>query len=117
MYLIFSPQSSGQWVVGWGPKGFVGSSLQAGPPPLSLLNGGHLIGSRKMDFGFNFFLNVVWWELALVVLLLAAYALAPVLCVVAGGKRKVEEKCVAEQGAPRPNRRRGRGRGRGPIAG
>ena len=76
-----------------------------------------LFGSRKMDFGFNFFLNVVWWELALVVLLPAAHALAPVLCVVAGGKRKAEEKCVAEQNVPRSNHRRGRGRGRWPLAG
>ena len=116
MYLILS-QSSGQWVVGLGPKGIVGSSLQAGPPPLSLQSGGHLLGSRKMDFGFNFFVNVAWWELALVVLLLAAYALAPVLCVVAGSKRKEVEKCVAGQSAPRSSQRRGKGRGRGPIAG
>ena len=38
-----------------------------------------------MKIGFNLFANVVWWELALVVLLLAAYALAPVLCVVREG--------------------------------
>ena len=74
-----------------------------------------LFGSRKRDFGFNFSLNVVWWELAVVVLLLAAYALARVLCVVASGKRKVEERCAAEQNAPRGNQRRGRGRGRRPV--
>ena len=97
-----------------GPEGICWKFASAAAEPSSR---GTFFWLKKMDFGFNLFLNVVWWELALVVLLLAAYALAPVLCVVAGGKRKVEEKCVAEQGAPRPNRRRRRGRGRGPTAG
>ena len=100
-----------------GPEGFCWEFAPSVASTAEPAYGGHTIGSRKMDFGFNFFLNVVWWELALVVLLLAAYALAPVLCVVASGKCKAEEKCVAEQSAPRSNQRRGRGRGRGPIAG
>ena len=71
----------------------------------------------KKEFGFNLVLNLVWWELGLVVLLLAVYALTPAVCVAAGSAdRRVVERAQG-QPAPRANFRRGRGRGRGPRAG
>ena len=74
----------GGWV---GPEGnrweFAPSGTAAAEPSIR----GTSSWLKKNDFGFNLCLNVVWWELAMVVLLLAAYALAPVLCVVAGAGR------------------------------
>ena len=82
----------------------------------SLYTGGGDVNllAQVMEVGFNLVLNIAWWELGLVVVLLVVYTLAPAICVAAGGFPK---KCVEEREAPTVHQGRGWGRGRGSRAG